>query len=45
MNRRYDLDVFSGFEIGVFGDELASKGPVGSAPVIEVTRIEILARR
>lgn len=41
---RYDLDVFSGFEVGVFGDELATTTGV-TTPVIDLRRIEILARR
>ncbi len=42
---RYDLDVFSGFEVGVQGSELLGLEGAGSLPVLEVRRIEVLAGR
>lgn len=39
---RYDLDLFAGYEIGVFGDQL--DGPDG-APFVDVRRVEIVKRR
>jgi len=43
---RYDLDLFAGCEIGVFGEGLAtSAAAAGALPVLDVSRLEILARR
>lgn len=47
---RYDLSVFSGFELGVNGSQLrsaveASAGRPGRVPQIDVRRIEVLASR
>lgn len=47
---RYDLGVFSGFELGVNGSQLrsameASAGRPGRVPQIDVRRIEVLASR
>lgn len=47
---RYDLSVFSGYELGVNGSQLraaieASAGRPGSAPQIDVRRLEVLAGR
>ncbi|HVS17127.1 MAG TPA: hypothetical protein VMT18_00910, partial [Planctomycetota bacterium] len=47
---RYDLSVFSGFELGVNGPQLrsaieASAGRPGSVPQLDVQRVEVLASR
>ncbi len=40
---RYDFDVFAGYEVGVQGKELGQHD--GEAPLFEVARLEVLARR
>ena len=45
-NRRYDLEVFAGFEIGVNGAEIPATGTsAGALPLLDVSRLEVLARR
>lgn len=39
---RYDLDLFAGYEVGVFGDEIAS---TAGASVLDIGRLEIVKRR
>lgn len=45
-SRRYDLEVFAGFEVGVNGAELSASGTAaGALPLIDVSRLEVIARR
>lgn len=45
-SRRYELDLYSGFEIGVKGIPVSSaRAQAGSYPLIDVDRIEVLSAR
>lgn len=39
---RYDLDLFAGYEVGVFGDDLAA---ADGASVLDIGRLEVIKRR
>ncbi|MCZ6598550.1 MAG: hypothetical protein O7B99_12985 [Planctomycetota bacterium] len=45
VSGRYDLDVYTGYEIGVRGMDLRSPAGAEGPDRIEVTRLEVLARR